>query len=92
MQPYRASNLDVEEILGQDVGPLIDGFSRSVEDSAKHVFGNGHAKNIASELACRMLGVDTGSTFKHLAIIIRHISLIDLFGVSLRCRAYVPLK
>ena len=59
-------HLNVKEVLGQNVRSFVDGLAGSVENTSKHVFRDGHAKNIAGKFAGRMLGVDTRSSFEHL--------------------------
>ena len=59
-------NLDIQEVLGHDVGPLVNGFSRPIEDPAQHVFGNRSPEDVASELAGGLLGVDAGGPLEDL--------------------------
>ena len=50
--------LDIQVILSHDGGPLVNGFSGSVENSAEHVFRNWGSQNVACKLASCFLGVD----------------------------------
>jgi len=58
--------LDIQEVLSHDVGALVDGLPRPVEDSSEHVFGHRRAEDVAGELAGRLLGVDAGSSLEDL--------------------------
>lgn len=42
--------VDVEVLLGQDLGALVDSSSRSIKDSTKHVLGDTKLQALAGEL------------------------------------------
>lgn len=58
--------LDIQEVLGQNWGTLVDGLTGAVEHTTQHVFGYGRTQNVTGELAHRVLGVDTRGAFEHL--------------------------
>lgn len=43
-------SVDVEVVLSQDLGALVDGTARSIENTAKHVLGHTDLQTLASEL------------------------------------------
>jgi hypothetical protein len=43
-------SVDVEVVLGQDLGALVDGTSGSIEDTTKHVLGHANFQALAGEL------------------------------------------
>jgi hypothetical protein len=47
--------VDVEVVLGQHLGTLIDGASRSIKDTAKHILGNTELQALAGELDLGLL-------------------------------------
>lgn len=42
--------VDVKIILSEDLGSLVDGFSRTIEDTAQHVLGHTKLQAVSSEL------------------------------------------
>jgi hypothetical protein len=55
----RRLTVDVEVVLGKDLGSLVDGITRSVEDSTLHVLRNGQLHGRSRELDVGRLDVDT---------------------------------
>lgn len=58
--------IDVKVVLCKDLGPLVDRCTRSIEDSAKHVFGHGQLHAGTGEFDVRIPHIDTTGPFKHL--------------------------
>jgi hypothetical protein len=58
--------VDVEEVLRQDGGALVDGLARSVEDAAKHVIGNRRGEDVAGELDGGAERVNARRALEHL--------------------------
>lgn len=58
--------LDVQEILSQNWGSLVDGLAGTVEHTAQHILRHGRAQNVAGELAKRVLGIDARGALEHL--------------------------
>jgi len=58
--------LNVEEILGKDLGALVDRLARAVEHTAEHVLRDGDLEGVARELNAGLLGIDTRGTLKDL--------------------------
>jgi hypothetical protein len=44
------ATVDVEVVLSEHLGTLVDGLSRSIEDTAQHVLGDTKLQAVASEL------------------------------------------
>jgi hypothetical protein len=44
------ATVDVKVVFGKDLGALVDGLSRTVEDAAQHVLGNTELQAVAGEL------------------------------------------
>ena len=62
----RSRTLDVEVVLGEDLGALVDGLAGAVEDTAEHVLGHGDLERVARELDAGLAGVDAGGALEHL--------------------------
>jgi hypothetical protein len=60
------TNLDVEEVFGEDGGTMVDGLALSVELTTKHLSGDGHLQHVTSEFAVSMRVVNFGGTLKNL--------------------------
>ena len=58
--------VDVEVVLGQDLGALVDGTSRTIENSTQHVLGNGNLQVLSCELHGRLSHVHSSCTLKDL--------------------------
>ena len=58
--------LDVEEVFGEDGRTIIDRLTLSVELSTQHFGGDGHLKDVTSELTMSMSVVNVGRAFKDL--------------------------
>ena len=66
MGGYLNASLNVEEVFGHHFGAFIDRLSGTVEHSPKHVLRHWGAEDVASELACSLLGVNARRTLKYL--------------------------
>lgn len=51
--------VDVEVVLSQNLGALVDGATRTVEDTAKHVLGHTELERVAAELDFGLLHIST---------------------------------
>jgi hypothetical protein len=60
MQQVRKRQLthDVEEVLGQDLGALVDGLAGTVEHTTEHVLGHRGSENVTGELAGGVASID----------------------------------
>ena len=62
----RGLTVDVDVLFSKDLGSLVDGVTRSVEDSTLHIFRNGELHAASRELDVGSLDIDTGGSFKDL--------------------------
>ena len=51
--------VDVEVVLGQNLGTLVDSTTGTVEDTTKHVLGHAELERVAAELDLGLLGIST---------------------------------
>ena len=51
--------VDVEVVLGQNLGALVDGATGTVEDSTQHVLGHTELERVAAELDFGLLDIST---------------------------------
>ena len=51
--------VDVEVVLGQNLGALVDSTTRTVKDTTKHVLGDTELERVAAELDLGLLGIST---------------------------------
>jgi len=51
--------VDVEVVLGQNLGALVDSTTGTVEDTTKHVLGHTELERVAAELDLGLLGIST---------------------------------
>ena len=58
--------LDVEEVFGEDVRALVNGFAGTIELAAQHLRRDWHAQHVTCELHMSAQVVDVGSTFEDL--------------------------
>lgn len=58
--------LDVEVVLGEHIGALVDGLAGAVEDTTEHVLGHGQPEDVAGEFDARVLGVNARRALEHL--------------------------
>ena len=58
--------LNVQVVLSKDLGALVDGLSRSVEDTAEHVLGDGNLEGVTGELDTGLEGVNTRGSLEDL--------------------------
>merc|ERR1719186_1779742 len=58
--------LNVQVVLSHDGGSFVDRFSRSIENSSQHVLRHGRTENVAGELTCRPLRVDSRCSLENL--------------------------
>ena len=58
--------LNVEEVLGKDLGALVDGLAGAVEDAAKHVLRHGDLERVARKLDASLAGIDAVGALEHL--------------------------
>ena len=58
--------LDIEELLGEHWGSVVDWVTRSIEGSTKHFNAHWHPEYITGELASRGHVIDIGGTFENL--------------------------
>jgi len=58
--------LDVEEVLSQHGGAVVDGDAGTIELAAEHLSRNGHAQHVAGEFHVGLQVVDVGSAFEDL--------------------------
>lgn len=59
-------SLDVEEVLSEYGRSLINWHSGTIELATKHLFGDGHLKDITSELTMCVQVIDVGSSLENL--------------------------
>ena len=51
--------VDVEVVLGQDLGALVDSTTGTVKDTTKHVLRHTELERVAAELDLGLLGIST---------------------------------
>lgn len=51
--------VDVEVVLGQNLGALVDSTTGTIEDTTKHVLGHTELERVAAELDLGLLGIST---------------------------------
>ena len=51
--------VDVEVVLGQNLGALVDSTTGTVKDTTKHVLGDTELERVATELDLGLLGIST---------------------------------
>lgn len=59
-------SVDVEVVLGKDLGTFVYGFTGSVENSSKHVFGHSQFHAATRKFDMGGIDVDAGRAFKDL--------------------------
>lgn len=57
---------DIKVVLGKHGGSVIPRLTRTIEDSAYHVFSDGHLQDVSGELNSGVSGINTLSPLKHL--------------------------
>ena len=58
--------LDVEEVLGEHGGTVVNGLALSVELATKHLRRDGHLQHVTRELAMSVRVVDVGGALENL--------------------------
>lgn len=58
--------IDIHEVLSKNWGSLINGLSRSIENTTKHILSDWHTQNVTCKLATSVLGINTRGTLEHL--------------------------
>lgn len=58
--------VDIEVVLCEHFGTLIDGFTGTVKDTTQHIFRYRDPERVAREGDVRLLCIDTGGTFENL--------------------------
>jgi hypothetical protein len=88
--------LDVEEVLGEYWGSVINWDTGTIELATEHLNGDGHLQDITGELTMSVEVIDVGGTFENLDdgslafnfedLTLSHLSVsefdVDDFGVS----------
>ena len=63
---YFNLSVDVQEVFCQHFWAFVNGFPRTVENSAKHAFRDGCSQNGASEFTNRIFRINSGGAFENL--------------------------
>lgn len=60
--------VDVEVVLGQDLGALVDSTTGTVKDTTKHVFGHTELERVTAELDFSLSCISTDASILVLSL------------------------
>jgi hypothetical protein len=58
--------LNIKVIFSENFGSLVNRFTRTVENTSQHIFGNRHTECIPGKFDASVLDINTRGTFKDL--------------------------